>query len=137
MQTIQVSDTTYRALELAARLTGMTPGGVIERLVAQSAQEPTAPAVASNPEGVAVYADYNGERIKGVFDPVTTRIDITSGRVAGTKYKTPSAAARAVVESERPGVDSNRNGWTFWSLDDGSGRQLQAIRQSAHGELRT
>lgn len=106
----------------------MTPSGVIEKLVAQTSREPTAPAGASNPKAVAVYADYNGERIQGLFDPVTTRIDITSGQVSGTKYKSPSAAARAVVESERPGVDSNRNGWTFWSLDDGSGRRLQAIR---------
>lgn len=128
MQTIQVNDTTYRALELAARLTGMTPGGVVEKLVAQSTVEPTTEQSADPTDGVNVYADYNGVRIKGVFDPVTTSITIATGKLATTRHKTPSAAARAVVESERPGIDSNRNGWTFWNIDDGSGRQLQAIR---------
>lgn len=129
MQTIQVSDSTYRALELAARLTGMSPGAIVEKLVGQSTGAPTsAQAGQGAPDGVAVYADYNGQRIKGVFDPVTTRIDITTGQIAGARHKTPSGAARAVVASERPEVDSNRNGWTFWMLDDGSGRQLQAIR---------
>ncbi|UUZ58711.1 hypothetical protein [Nocardioides sp. B-3] len=69
MQTIRVSDTTYRALELAARLTGMTPGGVIEKLVAQTTQEPATSSPAPTPEGVAVYADYNGERTGGHLRP--------------------------------------------------------------------
>lgn len=129
MPTVEVNDTTYRALGLAARLTGMTPGAVVEKLVTQSTLEAAPAAVpADTPEQVGVYADYNGVRTKGVFDPVTTSIAITTGTLMNTRHKTPSAAARAVVESERPGIDSNRNGWTFWGLDDGTGRRLQAIR---------
>lgn len=131
MYTIEVNEWTYRAIELASRLTSLEPGAVVERLVQQMSEAPAKPASAgSPPNGVTIYADYNGQRTKGVFDPVTTRIDIIEGKIAGTSHKTPSAAARAVVEGERPGVNSNRNGWSFWYLDDGSGKFLQSIRHS-------
>jgi hypothetical protein len=126
---IQVTESTYRALELAARLTGMTPGGVVDRLVAQS-PAPSHQAQSVNDDegsGVAVYADYAGHRVKGTFYPLTRRIDITSGSLSGGSYKSPSAAARAVVNSLKPGVNSNRNGWSFWLLADGTG-DLQSIR---------
>ncbi|MDN4478647.1 hypothetical protein QQX10_10645 [Demequina sp. SYSU T00039] len=130
MRTVQINDTTYGALELAGQLTGMSVGEVIEKLVAQAAPSIAAPAAQAGPvaDGTGVYADYNGARFKGVFDPVTTSITITAGALANSRYKSPSAAARAVVASERPDVDSNRNGWTFWTIDDGSGRQLQSLR---------
>jgi hypothetical protein len=79
--------------------------------------------------GIRVYADYDGRRTHGVFDPVTTRIDITSGPLTGKHYKTPSSAARAVVEEARPAVNANRNGWHFWVVDYGSRRLLQSCRR--------
>lgn len=128
MKTIEVDDATYRALELAAHLTGGTPGSVVETLVANASAPRPTPAPVADTDKCPIYADYNGERFRGLFDSTTKSIRLTSGKLAGGRYKSPSAAARAVVESERPDVDSNRNGWTFWTLDDGTGRQLQSLR---------
>lgn len=131
MYSIQVSERTFSTLQVAARVTGMSPGAIVDRLVMESER---APAVEVLPEddsdGVAVYCDYNGERFQGVFHQKTRRINITTGRLTGSKFKSPSAAARAVVASEKPEVNSNRNGWRFWILDDGSGRLLETIRDS-------
>lgn len=128
MRTIEVTESTFRAIELAARLTGMSLGGVVERLVAQSASpSPTKESPAPD-DAVKVYAAYNGRRVTGDFSPIAKGITITSGPLIGEYHKTPSSAARAVIKSERPDVDPNRNGWTFWLLDDGTERPLQAIR---------
>ncbi|MQY23156.1 hypothetical protein [Nocardia macrotermitis] len=129
--TIEVGRDTYEKLVLVARLTGSTPGAVVEKMVADASaeREPAAP-VAESSGGdrlVGVYVTYDGYRITGSYDVATKRIDITSGRLGGRSYKTPSAAARAVVEDLNPRVNSNRNGWTFWLLEDGRG-PLQAIR---------
>jgi len=130
MRTIEVSEATYRAIEFAARMSGMTPGAVVEKLVDQSSHSPvgSAPSAPAVPDGIPVHGDYNGVRVKGIFDPATTSITITTGPLAGSRYKTPSAAASAVVKSERPELNGNRNGWDFWVLDDGSGRRLREIR---------
>lgn len=135
MATIEVKESTKRALDLAGRLTGMTSGEVVERLVAQMSAMTTPDAQSSNGDqsasnGVRIYADYDGQRTHAIYDPVTTRIDITSGPLSGSHHKTPSAAARAVVAQARPTVNSNRNGWGFWVIDDGSGKWLQSIRKS-------
>lgn len=37
-------------------------------------------------------------------------------------------AARAVMAHYKPRVSPNCNGWSFWVLDDGSGKHLQCIR---------
>lgn len=132
---IEIDEATYRSIELAARLTGVSVGGVVARLVAQtiessgpSAQSETETDGAAERGTVPIFADYDGHRTHGQFDAVTHRIDITSGPLTGRQYKTPSKAAVAVVSHHKPGVNPNRNGWTFWSLDDGSGRRLQSIR---------
>lgn len=79
---------------------------------------------------VGVYVDYEGHRTRGNYDRDTKRIDITSGPLAGQSFKTPTGAARAVVAYYKPDVNPNRNGWSFWLLDDGSGGLLQTIRHS-------
>lgn len=131
MNTVEISDPTFHALQIAARLTNSTPSAIVEKLVADAAtpSTPSATATSADDNKIGVFADYNGERFRGLFDPQTASVTLTSGRLAGTRYKSPSAAARGVVESERPDVDSNRNGWTFWTIDDGSKRLLDAVRQ--------
>jgi hypothetical protein len=128
---IEVDDHTDRVIEFAARMANITKGEVVARLVEQASVPAVAPptAEASGASDVInVHADYTGHRTQGTYDPVTTRIDITSGPLAGRSFKTPTGAARAVVAQYNPEVSPSRNGWTFWILSDGSGRLLQHIR---------
>ena len=129
--TIEVDDRTYRSLEFAARMSNSTAGEVVARLVDQaSTPEPAATDTRDASSGIKVYADYGGHRTHGTYDRVTTRIDITSGPLAGRSFKSPTGAARAVVAHFKPGVSPNRNGWFFWNLADSSGQFLQSIRHT-------
>ncbi len=117
MVSIEVGGATKRAVTFAARMAGVTEGEIIRRLIGQSVK-PRATA-ASDADGVATYADYEGHRIHArYFTPA--RVEITDGPLAGHSFKTPTGAARAVVRIYNPSVDDNRNGWTFWQLDNGS-----------------
>jgi len=128
--TIEVDDHTYRSLELAARMSNSTAGEVVARLVDQASMpESIAKDTSDASSGLKVYADYGGHRTHGTYDWVTTRIDITSGPLAGRSFKSPTGAARAVVAHFKPEVSPNRNGWSFWNVDDGSGKFLQSIRR--------
>lgn len=131
-ETVDVDAQTYQSLEFAAHISGCTAGEVVARLVAQASIPPATrrEETEHTEKGlqVAVYADYEGHRTHGKYDPKTTRIDITSGPLAGRSFKTPTGAARAVVAYYKPDVSPNRNGWSFWTIDDGSGKFLQNIR---------
>ncbi|MEU1306839.1 hypothetical protein [Streptomyces shenzhenensis] len=133
--TIDVDEQTYRSIEFAARMSNATAGEVVARLV-RTASVPSSGATATGQGGVepdrkvGVYVDYEGHRTRGNYDRDTNRIDITSGPLAGQSFKTPTGAARAVVAHYKPDVNPNRNGWSFWVLDDGSGEFLQTIRHS-------
>ncbi|MEU5370250.1 hypothetical protein ABZ362_14915, partial [Streptomyces sp. NPDC005951] len=122
--TIEVDAQTYRSIEFAARMGGTTAAEVVARLV-RTVSEPPAASAATGVSGaaagrkVAVYADYEGHRTYGEYDRDTKRIDVTSGPLTGQSFKSPTGAARAVVEHYKPGVNPNRNGWSFWLLDDG------------------
>lgn len=128
MATIEVDEQTYRSIAFAAKMAGSTAGQVVSRLVSESALPAAAGTEETASDGVAIYADYEGRRTAAKFDPRTHRIDITSGPLTGRSYKTPSGAAIAVVRHHKPTVNPNRNGWGFWTLDDGSGRLLQTLR---------
>lgn len=128
---IPLDEETMRSVEFAAKIAGMTPGEVVARLVAQaSIPAPPEPlrGDSSHTELLDVYSDYDGIRTHARFDPTTKRIEITAGPLVGRRFKTPSAAARAVVAQLKPGIDPNRNGWTFWRLDNGSGTKLQTMK---------
>lgn len=129
MATITVDQSTYEAVDLAARLTGMTHSQVVARLVHQS-RSPTdaGPSHDGEDQAVRIFADYEGHRTNAQFNRLTKRIDLTDGPLSGQSYKSPSSAARAVVAHYKPEVNPHRNGWSFWMLADGSGRLLQSIR---------
>ncbi|PRY02037.1 hypothetical protein [Allonocardiopsis opalescens] len=130
--TIEVDEQTYRSLEFAARMSGCTAGEVVARLVASASMPSAKTEEMEHPEtasGLPVYADYEGHRTQGRYDPSTSRIDITSGPLTGQSFKSPTGAARAVVTHYKPDVNPNRNGWTFWVLADGSGKLLQSTRE--------
>ncbi|OLT09041.1 hypothetical protein BJF78_06365 [Pseudonocardia sp. CNS-139] len=117
-------------------MSGRTAGEVVAQLVAAASMPPPVAKEDSEQQrttlsGVAVYVDYEGRRTQGRYDPRTTRIDITTGPLSGQSFKTPTGAARAVVAHYKPDVSPNRNGWSFWLLDDGSGRFLQSIRRTS------
>jgi hypothetical protein len=76
---------------------------------------------------IKVYADYDDERIDAEYDPGAKTVLIVSGKLEGWLYNSPSGAASAVVRAYRPGVDPNRNGWTFWNVQD-TGATLQSVR---------
>ncbi|HZM76163.1 MAG TPA: hypothetical protein VFC19_10575 [Candidatus Limnocylindrales bacterium] len=134
-ETVEVDKQTYRSLEFAARMSGSTAGEVVARLVAEASMPTPRPLElqeqSEETEGVAVFVDYQGHRTHGRYHPRTSRIDITSGPLAGQSFKSPTGAARAVVVRYKPGVSPHRNGWSFWMLDDGSGRFLQSIRYTS------
>lgn len=76
---------------------------------------------------IKVYVDYDDERIDAEYDPGAKTVLIVSGKLEGWLYNSPSGAASAVVRAYRPGVDPNRNGWTFWNVQD-IGATLQSVR---------
>lgn len=130
MATIEVDENTMRSLEFAAGVAGTSPGRIVAQLVEAastglSERDRLVPNVSTS---VAVYVDYRGHRTRGQYDRVTSRVDITSGPLAGKSFKSPTGAARAVVAHYNAEVSPNRNGWYFWVLDDGSGNPLQSIR---------
>ena len=140
MAIIEVDEETKRIVSFAARMANLTEGGIIRRLIASSAlPEESVPQPADG--GVAIYADYEGHRVRArFFEP--TRVEIIDGPLAGQSFKSPTGAARAVVRHYNPSINDNRNGWAFWQLDDESGARmpLQSVRpqaiRSGRGSLR-
>jgi|SRR5215510_1427258 len=127
MATIEVDDSSKRAVSFAARMANVTEGEIVRRLIAASSLADEEP----GPErtGVPIYSDYEGHRTRALYF-APARVEITDGPLRGQSFKTPSGAARAVVRQYNPGVNDNRNGWGFWQLDDGGGPRiwLQSIR---------
>ena len=131
MATIEVDEDTKRTVSFAARMANLSESAIIRRLIATSTL-----AGSERPQptdgGVAIYADYEGHRVHArYFEPA--RVEITDGPLEGQSFKTPTGAARAVIRHYNPDINDNRNGWTFWQLDDDSGvrRSLQSIRPTA------
>lgn len=131
--TLEIDEVTYRSLEFAARMANSTASKVVAKLVEQASIPQPAPgpdSTSATRNQIAIFADYEGHRTLALYDPDTTRIDVTGGPLQGTSHKTPTGAARAVVAYYKPKINPNRNGWSFWTIDDGSSRLLQSIRKS-------
>ena len=127
MATIDVDVGTKQAVAFAARMANVAEGEIIRRLVGASAQSTEEPDSAD--QGVAIYADYEGHRVRArYFRPA--RVEIADGPLAGKSFKTPTGAARAVVRHYNPSVNDNRNGWSFWQIDNGASNRewLQSLR---------
>jgi len=134
-RSVEIDERTYQLLEAAAWGKGCTLGELVTLLLGDALPQPGTSTKGERERsestgGVAVFADCEGHRTHGRFHPGTTRIDITSGPLGGQSFKTPSAAARAVVAHFKPGGKPNRNGWLFWRLDDGSRAPLNSIRRT-------
>lgn len=137
---IEVSAQAGQTLAALARLSGCTVVQVVDRLLAEFGAPahagsgvaapdaaPVPPPIATA-DGLPVFADYDGVRTHGIYDPQMQSITVHEGPVAG-RYKSPTGAAKAIVSHYKPDVSPHRNGWTFWTLDDGSRRVLQSVRE--------
>ncbi|SCG15632.1 hypothetical protein GA0070610_1870 [Micromonospora echinofusca] len=126
MATIEVDDGTKRTVSFAARMANVTEGEIVRRLIADSSlagEEPT-----ERENGVPIYADYEGHRTRALYF-APARVQIVDGPLKGKSFKTPTGAARAIVRHYNPRVNDNRNGWSFWQIDNGGPRVwLQSIR---------
>jgi hypothetical protein len=127
MPSVEVDEATRRSIVFAARMAGVSEAEIVRRLVAASSLADEQPD--PEPDGVPIYADYAGHRVRALYF-APTRVEIMDGPLKGESFKTPTAAARAVIRQYNPGVNDNRNGWEFWAIDHGGGpRQwLQSIR---------
>jgi hypothetical protein len=124
---IEVDEASKQAVAFAARMASVTEAEIVRRLIAASAAVADAPV---HPDDVLhVYADYEGHRTRALYHP-PARVEILDGPLQGQSFKSPTGAARAVVRLYNPSVNDNRNGWTFWQIDNGNGPRmwLQAIR---------
>lgn len=127
MASIEVDVSTKQTVSFAARMAGVTEGEIISRLIAASALVETGSD--PPPDGVAIYADYEGHRTRArYFEPA--RVEIVDGPLAGKSFKTPTGAARAIVRQYNSSVNDNRNGWAFFQIDNNGGPRvwLQSIR---------
>ena len=84
-------------------------------------------AAVDRPGRVAIYVDYQEHRMTAWFTPATHRVHFDEGPLCGQNFKSPSGAARAVVQHLNPGVNPSRNGWIFWTVTQ-SGLLLEGLR---------
>jgi hypothetical protein len=130
MKRIEVSDESYRAIELAANMGNTTHAAVIAELL-DRATRPAAGGLQPDPDSDdrAIFKVYKGQRTDGILTPSTGRVIITTGPLAGQSFDSPSGAARAVIVNQTGNQAATNNGWKeFWVLDDGTRRKIQAVR---------
>lgn len=127
MATIEVDEAVKRTVSFAARMADVTEGEIVRRLIAASSLEATERD--RRQEGVPIYADYEGHRTRALYF-APARVEIVDGPMKGRSFRTPTGGARAVVRHYNPSVNDNRNGWSFWQIDNGGGARvwLQSIR---------
>ncbi|MEU6476145.1 hypothetical protein ABZ858_04510 [Streptomyces sp. NPDC047017] len=124
---ISVTDATFAQVNLLARAWGVSPGQAVAKLV-EHFQLPEAARTSGTPaRRVPVHAIYNGKRIDGEYDPATQAIFVADGPAAGN-HRTPSGAAAAVLKALNNKVKPNRNGWSFWTVNE-TGQLLQSLRR--------
>jgi hypothetical protein len=130
MGTITLPSSTHDRLRLVAAALGRSEAATVAELLDRLAG--SGQASGENGEEtrteVPIHAKYEGKRIEALFDPDTGRVTITSGDLAGKACKSPSRAAIEVVTLLNPGVNPNRNGWSFWIVT-ATDESLQSIRR--------
>ena len=126
MPNIEVDEGVKRTVSFAARMADVAEGEIVRRLIAASSLEPRDEPSQNN---VPIYADYEGHRTRALYF-APARVEIVDGPLKGKSFGTPTGAARAVVRHYNPSVNDNRNGWSFWQIDNGGAPRdwLQSIR---------
>ncbi|MGE0623185.1 MAG: hypothetical protein AB7O54_11245 [Pseudomonadales bacterium] len=130
MARIEVDSDTHQRLELVAHVAGISVAEVIRRLVREQRYPGS-----SDSEGfgwVPIYAKYYDRLFDGEFEPLTGRVRVTSGELAGKEYPAPSPAAIAVVREVNPKrTKPHTNGWRFWR-DKQSDKTLESQFDRPH-----
>lgn len=128
MPTVDLHQRDYRRLALLGRAWNLDVSGAVTRLLDEfEAGAPSAGTPPTFDDQVSVHAVYADQRVDGLFDRRTKRLRITSGPLADRTYRTPSGAAVAVVGLHNRSVNPNRNGWSFWLINE-TGELLQTLR---------
>jgi hypothetical protein len=137
VRSVDIDDETYELISFAARAAGVTPAAIIARALAELRTAPTSQhAPAGEFTERPIYALYRGEEITAVYLPATRRVAIRSGSLAGRVFRTPSAAASAVVAALNPGREMSRiNGLRFWR-DAVTGGRLDTLSAGPGEESR-
>ena len=127
MRNVEIDDETYDLIVFAARAAGVDPAAIVARAVALLREDPaSAERATAEREGRPIYVIYRGSQTTAAYDPATHRVTVTSGSLAGRVFRTPTAAASAVVAEANPGRRMGRiNGRRFWR-DSATGRYLDA-----------
>jgi len=128
--TVDLDDRTHELVRFAARTFGVSEAEVVARAVhAFSERDAALSRPGRNPwEPVPVYGEYDGHRVEGSYLPATRRLTVTSGDLAGTRFKTASGAARAAASALRAdGRAPAMNGWRFWRLVE-TDERLEVLR---------
>lgn len=118
-------ETTHR-LNFAARVMNCSPADVVRRLV-DSWSEGSVDVPADPDSGPAIFAVYAGTRVEGHFNPATRGVRLTTPPWERQDFKSPSAAASAVISVLNPDRSANSNGWSFWKLA-ANGHELKSVR---------
>jgi hypothetical protein len=127
---LELDDHTHGLVRFAARLFGVSEAEVVARAMRQfSEQGADAVRPARDPwTPVDVYGEYDGTRVEGQYLPATRRLTVTSAPIAGSSFKSPSGAARAVVAALNPARTATQtNGWRFWHLAE-THERLEVLR---------
>ncbi|MBC6449626.1 hypothetical protein [Actinokineospora xionganensis] len=130
LSNIEIFEADFERIKLLQRAWNGSAATVVNRLLDSFMREqPHVPeGEPADPGEIRVHATYEGVWIDGLFEPVTERLLITNGDLAGQRFKSPSGAAAAVVRLLNPDVHPNRNGWTFWTVTD-TGHLLGSLRR--------
>ena len=131
MPTIDLTPQTHRDLHLISHARNEAPGQTVSFLIECFHQAATGQGSATAPtesRGVQVHVIYQGNRVEGVYDPLSNTLTVTSGALASQTFNTPSGAAKAIVASIKPGVTPNRSGFDFWFVTS-TGETLRSVRQ--------
>lgn len=121
MGTVELDEETHAMVRFAARVFGVSEAEVIARFVLEYSERQSAPPPPRPPsdpwEPVPVYGTYDGTRVEGLYLPATRRLTVSGDPLPGSRFKSPSGAARAVVVALNPGRSAAQtNGWRFWRL---------------------
>jgi hypothetical protein len=129
MVSIEVHAAAAAKIGLLARAWNVTHAVAVDRLIDEFEAGPRVPSPSSpvTHQRVPLHAEYQGVAVRGQYDPLSGSLEITDGPAAGRTFRTPSAAAIAVVSAVNPSVNPNRNGWNFWTIT-ATGERLQRIR---------